>query len=369
MKSKKLLAMGLTVVLAAMSLAGCKESAETEENKAEADTGINLEEVLSSEPTGEKIVVATNNTGDGRDAWLAEEIKAAGFNAEIVPLGAGDITARVISEVNNPTINVVWGPSEDQFISMIDAGALAEFTPEWAEQVAGVSEENGYSWPYEIQPKLLVCNPDIYTEETAPKSFRDLWENEEFHGKYAVPTDFGGNTNRAVIGGILGQYLDENGDLGVSDEGWEAIEAYFDNGYKTPKGENDFENMASGKVPITFTYASGLKGKCESFDIEPIIVYSEDGEPSNTNQVGVVANTNQEVVEEAMRFANWIGSAEVIGDFASENGNMVANKEAEDMMVPMIKEIKENYKPEDVDWTYINSKMDEWVAKIQLEIY
>ena len=288
---------------------------------------------------------------------------------EIVALGAGDATARVISEINNPTTNVIWGPSEDQFTAMAEAGSLAKFTPEWAEDVKGLSKENGYSWSYEIQPKLLVCNPDVYTEETAPKSYQDLWEKEEFHGKYAVPTTFDGNTNRAIVGGILVQYLDPAGELGVSDEGWKAIKAYFDNGYKTPKGENDFGNMASGKVPITFTFASGLKGKSESYNIKPLIVYTEVGEPTNTNQIAVVANKDQEMVEESMRFANWLGSAEVIGAYAAENGNMVANKKAEDSMAPIIKEVKEHYKPQEADWAYVNSMMDDWVAKIQLEIY
>lgn len=365
MKGKKVFAVSLTTFLAATALFGCGNSGNTQTEQTE----LNMEEVLSKDPTGEKIVVATNNAANGRDVWLLENAQAAGFNIEIVQLGGGDVTARVISEVNNPTINVVWGPSEDQFTSMIDAGALVKFEPDWAEEVAGVSEENGYSWPYEIQPKVLVCNPDVYTEETAPKRWSDLWEKEEFHGKYAVPTSFDGNTNRAVIGGILGRYLDENGDLGVSDEGWDAIQQYFDNGYKTPDGEDDFGNMASGKVPITFTFASGLKDKCESFDIDPLIIYTEEGEPTNTNQIGVVANSNQELVEESMRFANWLGSTDVIGAYAQENGNMVANSAAEDSMVPIIREVKENYKAADVDWTYINSMMDEWVAKIQLEIY
>ena len=367
MKRKKLLALGLTSALAVTTLFGCGNGSN--DSNTEKSEEINMEEVLSKEPTGEKIVVATNNAANGRDVWLRDHAEEAGFNIEIVQLGGGDVTARVISEVNNPTLNVVWGPSEDQFTSMIDAGALAKFEPEWSEEVKGISEENGYSWPYEIQPKLLVCNPDVYTEETAPKSYQDLWEKEEYHGKYAVPTSFDGNTNRAIIGGILGQYLDENGDLGVSDEGWEAITKYFEYGYKTPDGEDDFGNMASGKVPITFTFASGLKDKCESFDIEPVIIYTEGGEPTNTNQIGVVANKNQEVVEESMRFANWLGSADVIGAYASDNGNIVANKSAEDQMVPIAKEVKENYTPEDVDWTYINSMMDDWVAKIQLEIY
>ncbi|MDO4439431.1 MAG: extracellular solute-binding protein [Eubacteriales bacterium] len=365
MRVKKVLAVALSTALATATLFGCGNS---DDSKAQV-IDLNMEEVLAEKPSGEKIVVATNNAANGRDVWLLENAKEAGFNIEIVQLGGGDVTARVISEVNNPTLNVVWGPSEDQFTSMIDAGALVKFEPEWSDEVAGVSEVNGYSWPYEIQPKVLVCNPDIYTEETAPKSWSDLWEKEEYHGKYAVPTSFEGNTNRAIIGGILGQYLDENGELGVSEEGWSAIKKYFDNGYKTPKGEDDFGNMASGKVPITYTFASGLKNKCESFDVDPLIIYTEEGEPTNTNQIGVVANSDVELVKESMRFANWLGSAEVIGEYAKENGNMVANSVAEDSMVPIIKEVKGNYKPEDVDWKYINSMMDEWVAKIQLEIY
>ena len=368
MNYKRLVSMGLSAVMIAM-LAGCGQGAE---GNTSSQTEIkSMEEIYAEEPNGQKIVLATNNGGNGREVRLLEMAEEAGFNVEFVSLGGGDVTSRVISEVNNPTVNVAWGPSEEQFTAMADAGALVKFTPEWAESVADVSEVNGYSWPYEVQPKLLICNPDVYTEETAPKSYQDLWENEEFHGKYAVPnsTTFNGNTPRAIIGGILAQYLDEDGELGVSDEGWQAIKAYFDNGYKTPKGEDDFGNMASGKVPITVAFASGLKSKIESFGVEPIIVYTETSEPSNTNQIGVVANKNSEIVEESIRFANWLGSAEVIGEYAQENGNIVANKEAEDMMVPIAKEVKENYTPQDVDWTYVNSMMDEWIAKIQLEIY
>lgn len=376
MMVKKVVGMGLALCMAA-SMAACGQTtAENSVPASQADStsetaALNMEEILSQKPTGERIVLLSNNGGEGRDSWLLDRAKEAGFNIEFVSLGAGDITARVISEVNNPTANVVWGPSEDQFNSMIEAGALTEFTPDWADKVEGVSEVNGYSWSYEIQPKVLVCNPETYTADTVPTCYQDLWEKEEFHGKYAVPisANFGGNTVRAVIGGILGQYLDENGELGVSDEGWAAIKSYFDNGYKTPTGEDDFGNMASGKVPITFTFASGLKGKSESFGVTPIIAYSSTGEPSNTNQIGVVACDDRAVLEESIRLANWLGSADLIGPFAEEFGNIVANADAEEYMTPLAKEIKANFHPQEADWAYINLMMDEWIAKIQLEIY
>lgn len=357
-----------TALFVIMALAGCSGGKTAPETTAAVQQNAEAGE-LSDTPTGKKIVLVTNNANNGRDVWLKNKAEEAGFDIEVVDLGGGDATARVISEVNNPTTNVIWGPSQDQFSSMAEAGALAEFTPAWADKVAGLSPENGYSWPYEVQPKLLVANPDVYTLETAPKNYSDLWEKEEFHGKYAVPTAFDGNTNRAIVGGILAQYLDENGELGVSDEGWAAIKSYFEFGYKTPKGEDDFGNMASGKVPITFTYASGLKSKIDTFGVEPLIIYTEAGEPTNTNQIAVVNNKDTELVDESKRFVNWLGSADVIGEYAKDNGNMVANKDAADYMVPIIKEIQENYKPQDVDWTYVNSMMDQWVAKIQLEIY
>lgn len=252
---------------------------------------------------------------------------------------------------------------------MLDAKALAPFVPTWKEEVAGAGKENGHSWAYEIQPKFWLANPTTYTVDTAPKTVNDLWEKPEFHGKYAVPVNFSGNTNRAIIASILTQYLDESGDLGVSAEGWAAIKSFFDHGYKTPTGEDDFQNMADGKVPITYVYAAGLKKKMESFNVEPLIIIDEKGQPTNSNQLGVINNKNEAQLEESMRFANWLGSAEIIGAYSQENGNMVANKAASDQMIPMIKDLATKYKAQDIDWSIANPKMDDWVAKIQLEIY
>ncbi len=365
-------AMALVMSLGMVACSGDNEGSDTTKGDATGsvkEESVDFEKIYAEKPNGELLVVVTNNAGEGRDVWLKNLASEAGFNLEIVSLGGGAATARVIAEANNPTTNVIWGPSEDQFATMVEANALAPFVPEWAEDVKGLSKENGYSWPYEIQPKLLVANPDQFTEETAPKDYKDLWEKPEFHGKYAVPTAFDGNTNRAIIGGILAQYLDPDGELGVSDEGWEAIKAYFNNGYKTPKGENDFGNMASGTVPITFTFASGLLGKMKSFNVEPIVIYTEVGEPTNTNQIGVVKAKDQKIFEESLRFANWLGSADVIGAYAAANGNIVANAKAKDQMDPFMKDVADKFKAQDADWTYINSMMDQWVAKIQLEIY
>ncbi|UPQ86329.1 ABC transporter substrate-binding protein [Ignavigranum ruoffiae] len=326
------------------------------------------ENVAATDPKGTKIVLATNNSGDGRAEWLKNKFSEKGFNVEIVPLGGSDATARVIAEVENPTINVVWGPSNDNFDLMIEAAALSQWTPEWADKVADYDSKNGYSYPYEIQPKMWLANKDQFGADNLPKTINDLFEKEEFKGKYTVPTDFGGATNRAIIGSILGQYLDENGELGVSEEGWQAITAFFDNGIRTPEGENDYQNMIAGKTPITFSYASGIYKKMEEFG-EANIIYFENGQPDNTNEVGVVNNNDQEVLDESIRLANYLGSAEFMGAYAAENGSIVVNSEAINQMTAISKEIFDNYKSQDLDWAKINELMDDWVAKIELEIY
>ena len=355
----------------ALGLSACGGGQDGKAQKAQTRSAEELKAILSAKPSGQKIVVATNNNGSEREAWLQESASKAGFNIEVVPLGGGAITARVIAESSNPTLNVVWGPSEEQFASMVEKETLEPFTPDWADKVKDASKANGYSWPYEVQPKLLIANPDLYTLENGPKSYKDLWEKPEFHGKYAVPTKFDGTTDRSIVGNILGQYLDEKGELGVSEEGWKAIKAFFDNGYKTPAGEDSFDNMVKGKTPITYIYAAGIQPKSQAFGLSKpaTICYVTEGEPSNTNQIAVVKNSNQQVVEESLRFANWLGSAEVMGDYSARNGNIVANVDAQEQMTPLAKEIKEKFKPSQLDWTYINKMMDDWVAKIQLEIY
>lgn len=327
----------------------------------------NMADILAQQPTGQPIIVATNNMGDGRDQWLAAAAKEAGFDITLVGLGGGDLTARVIGEVNNPTLNVVWGPADTMFKSMQDAHALEPWKPRWADQIDGSVPRSDYSWSYELQPKLLIANPKLYTSASAPTSYQDLWENPQLQGKYAVPTDFGGTTNRAVIGGILAQYLDPAGELGVSAAGWEAIKQYFAHGYATPKSEKEAQNLVDGKIPISYIYASGLKSFIDTYQIEPLILYSRTGEPTNTNQLGVIRSGNSAAVEESIRFADWLGSAKPMGDYASRYGSLVVNEQAQAQIDPFMQTVLQKTKPQDADWEYVNSMMDQWTAKIQLE--
>lgn len=231
-----------------------------------------------------------------------------------------------------------------------------------------IYEDDTLSYPYEIAPKLWMVNEDEIPEADMPKSIKDLYTNPNLCQKYSVPTSFSGTTDRAIITEVLAEYRDDSGEMGISDEGWDALQKFFDCGYQTPNGEDSFQNMASGKVPITYSYASGIPSKVETFGYTPTMLYFTEGQPTNTNHVGIVAAKDAKQLDESKRFVDWLGSAETIGAYASANGILPVNPDAASQAMPLIQEITANYEASDIDWTWANGQLDDWVSKIQLDI-
>lgn len=358
----------VTAVIAALTLAGCGNSENAATNENDTTTAkIDYKEELSKEPNGKRIVLITNNSSGGRREFSEAILKEKGFNVEWVDVGGSEATARVISEVENPSINVIWGPTQFNFDDMISAGALFEWEPEWANKIGKFNRNNGYSYAYETQPKLWLINPDKV--EVEPKNINDLITNEVYKGKYIVPADFNGTSNRAIAASILGQYLDKNGELGVSDEGWKMMEKFIKNGVVAVKGEDKYLNMMEGDVPIIYESASNAVAIINEKNINPKIVYFDNGQASNVNEIGVIKSSDKEVLAESLRLANYLGSEEFLKQYASKYGNLVVNEDCKPYMMKLSEEILNNFKEQDLDWDYINTKLDDWVAKIQLEFY
>ncbi|WP_159548027.1 extracellular solute-binding protein [Streptococcus halichoeri] len=353
-------------ILSVIFLTACS-AGSTEKSDDEKTAKVDVKEALSSKPDGTKIVLASNNGGTERKDYILPVLKEAGFDVEFVDMGGADATARVIAEVENPTINVIWGPTMFNFDDMIKADALIKWEPTWVSDVARYDRKNGYSYPYEVQPKFWLANPDVVNEKNAPKTINELIDSDEFKGKYTIPTQFGGTTNRAIVASILGQYLDENGEEGVSQKGWDLMKKFIKNGTKTPDGEDLYVRMMDNTTPIAFDGASNIVANIKDLDSKPYIMYFENGQPSNNNEIGVVANKDSKVVAESVRLANYLGSSEFMADYASKFGNLVANESIQDKMDPMSAEMYSNFKEQDLDWSKINPLLDKWIAKIELE--
>ncbi len=314
----------------------------------------------------EKLVVYSNSVGEGRGDWLKEKATEAGFDIEIVEGGGGDIENRLIAEKNNPIADVVFGPNTLSFEKFKKEELLEQFTPSWASEVTeGLSDKDGYYHSIVKQAILLIYNSDLYNEETAPKDWIDLWTNKDFQGKYRLEPNLDGGTTRVVLAGILSRYQDPNGDLGVSEDGWKAIEDFFKYGVKGVEGEDFYADVASGKTPMSQIWSSGIASREEQYGVKAGLVNPSVGVPYVVEQIGIIKGS--EKVETAKEFVEWFGSADIQSQWAQEFDSMPANKNAMDVASDRNKELDKNYKSQDLDWTFISENMDAWVEKIELE--
>lgn len=220
-------------VLAALAASGLLLSACA----ADADPG--------SATTSDSIVVYSNSVSDGRGEYLVEQASAAGFDVEYVDLGGGEVTDRIIAEKNNPVADVAFGPNDVSFEHMKTAGALEAYTPAWAGKVEA-KDPDGMYFSVVQEPIMLVYRSQATSK--MPQDWTDLFTDEAYKGRYETKASLGGATTQMVVSSLLARYRDDSGELGVSDEGWAAIEKFFANGSPEVEGTDLFARLKSGEV-------------------------------------------------------------------------------------------------------------------------
>ena len=344
----------LTSLLLCLFLVSCGKS---EEKKEDA-------------PKGGKntLVVYSNSLTDGREEWLKEKAKAAGFELEFVDAGGGEITNRLIAEKNNPIADIVFGPNQMDFSNMKKEGVLEQYVPKWAADVTdGLNDKDGYFHAIVKQAILMVYGENQYNAGNAPKDWTDLATKPEFKGKYEVPSSLGGGTTRVVISGILSRYRDPNGELGISEAGWKMITEYFKNGVPSEKGVDLFSKIADKKVGMGQIWSSGIAGREEQYKIKVGIVRPEVGVPFVIEGFGIVKGTKN--LEKAKAFVEWFGSPEIQSEWSKKFTSMPANKKALELSDPKIIEFEKSFtKKQDLDWEFIAENINKWTEKIELDV-
>lgn len=349
---------GITAAVMAISMAAC--GGGNDNNPGSSGEG-------QAAKGSETLIVYTNSNSDGRGEWWEAKAKEAGFDITIVGAGGADLTNRLISEQSNPTADVVFGLNSMFYEKLKANDVLTPYTPVWSEETEeGTNDPAGYYHSIVKQALVLAYNTDVYNPETAPAGYDDLWSNPEFTGKYEVPAQMNQATAQIVVASILARYQDEDGELGVSEEGWNDLKAYFDNGVPAVEGEELYSSMANGKVSIGTAVSGTMKAKQEQYSIEVGIVHPEEGTPTIIEQIALINGTKKE--EKAKEFIDWFGSAEVQAGFAKEfhamPTNITAAKSADEEVLELYKDIKN----QELDWEFINQNLEYWIEKIELEI-
>ncbi|WP_114560773.1 extracellular solute-binding protein [Desertihabitans aurantiacus] len=312
---------------------------------------------------GGPLVVYTNSNSDGRGEWVTEQAAEAGFDIEIVGLGGADLTNRIIAEVNNPVGDVVYGLNTMYFEQLKAEQAITAHEPTWSGEVpqeAGDPVDGAY-WPLVDQAIVMAYDSARVTD--VPTDVSQLWSDPRFQGRYEVNTSLGQATPQLVVAGILAPYTDEQGQ--VSDEGWAAVEAYFANGNPAVEGTDLYARFDRAEVDYGVIPSGSVFSRDEEYGTQTAVVPSASGVPYVTEQIGIIAGTDQE--QRAAEFIDWFGSAEVQGAFAQEFDAMPVNEVAAEQANPEVVELVGSVQRADIDYAVVREHIGEWVERIELE--
>ncbi|WP_245554855.1 extracellular solute-binding protein [Nesterenkonia alba] len=247
---------------------------------------------------------------------------------------------------------------------------VVPYTPEWADDVAdpalGDPSGEGYFHPIVQQGIPLVYNLEAISEDEAPSDWMDLWQDEQFHGRYESVTDLGGATTQMVFSGILTRYQDSDGDLGISEEGWEQVELYFEHGNPAEPETDAWVRMADGTIDMAQQPGtSSIYNRQEEYGIEVGMMEPEVGIPFAVEQVAMVNGTDYQ--DEVQDFIDWFGSAETQAAWSENFGSMPAVQGAIDEADDEIVELHENLQIQDIDWDFVAENLPAWIETIELE--
>jgi iron(III) transport system substrate-binding protein len=347
-----------TPVLAAFSmiaaasalLAGCSAAAPSSDGSdVMTDTG--------------PIILYSNSVSDGRGDWLVAEAKEAGFEVEYVDAGSSATVERVIAEKNNPVADVVFGPNDVNFEYLKDADVLAPYTPSWADKVQA-KDPDGLFYSVVEEPIMLVSNPAAYTKPgDAPEDWSDFFETTRFAGRYEVPANLSGGTDQMVIASILSRFRDDDADLGISEDGWKAIETYFQNGSPQVEGTDLYARIAAGEVDAGRMWLAGKVSREQEYSIATEPVPSDVGVPIVHQSIGLVAGSDNAKSEE---FIDWLGSADVQTAWSTKFFTAPTNQDAlanadQDAVTQTA-----SFEAQDIDWVWVAENLKSWVEEIEL---
>ena len=311
---KKLTGFLVTGMVFAAMTAGCGQSqteTETGTETAQAETaseGTEEQPAESSEAgteaaegtaaQTEPLVVYLNDF----DAVLPDLFKeATGYDVEVVVGNGAETMARIETEGDNPQWDVVWLDSMPSIYSMGQRGMLMEnvevdnaknLKPYYQEIVP----ENKSYYPTGAHAAgVIAYRTDVYTEETAPKTWDDLTK-AEFKDQLGMA-----DPSVAAPAFPFVAWFFNDRDM----EGGEAyFSKLFDQGLKIyPKNPQVVQALASGEITAAALQESNAYGMVNSG--EPIgIIWPEEGAPASVRVAAISAKTEQPEIAKA--FVNFL---------------------------------------------------------------
>jgi len=352
---KKMAAIG--ALTASMLLAACGPAAPA--------AGGNGAPAAAADGGTQSIVMYSNAVSDGRGDWIQERaLRELNIDVQFVDLGGVALSNRLIAERYNPMGDVIFGLNPMLWHAMEYNDLIVPHFPPWRDEVpAYLNHPDGLFNAVILVGNLLTWDTAQVGAAEAPSDWLDLWENPAFHGRYALPVALTGSTVQMVLSGIFTRFLDPNGLMGVSDEGWSHIERKFANGVPT-EGEI-YAPIADPNSPVALSqmWSHGVPVREEQFGLEIGFAVPSVGIPFSVEGAALINGAPNE--EAARRFIDWFGTAEVMHDFSYRFGFLPAHPGALDGLGGMTLQMAA-VPHQTVNWSVIAPNISQWMEHIYL---
>lgn len=359
---RKILATLLTGAMV-LSLVGCGGSTKqtvqdntTKETTDSTEVG-QTEATEESEELGDTLVFYSPMTDDDVNSVLD------GFNelypdidVEVVNGSAGELTARITAEADNPQGDVMWGG-----LAQTDGNNYADifepYTSDYEDEVFDDYKSNNGFYNYSHLSTVVFCvNTDLEKEAGVEiKGYADLL-NPALKGKIVFSDPNSSSAAWNNVCNIMAVYGND------SDDAWTEIKGLMDNGLVVSESSSTcFKSVADGEYTVGLTYEDGASALLKSGAENIRLVYPEEGTSATAMGCAMIKGAPHEAAAKAM--INYLMSAEGQGERAELLGTIRmtnANAEYDTVYIPATKEIK--WVTRDIDWLIENKQevLDHW---------
>ena len=320
-KRVKLLSLSLVMCLTAGALTGCGSSGGGSSTPAGESAQSQKDDRKAS--GSKELTVYTALPESEIPYYFNAFEKDTGIRVNYVRLSAGEMLARVTAEGDNVNAAVMFGGSNEVYISAAENDMLEPYQPKDLVNVPETYVDSEEVWvPFYVGALAFACNTAWFEKNNVemPKTWDDLLK-PEFVDQISMAHPATSGTSYTILATIV-QMMGE-------EQAWEYLQQLDKNVRQyTKAGAAPPMEAALGEAAIALTFAhDGLKPVEEGYSIE--IVFPEDGTGYEIGAMGILKNGPEAEKENAKTFIDWALSSRGQECFIEAKANRLPiNREA-----------------------------------------
>lgn len=234
---------------------------------------------------------------DMMDEALAEEFPNC--NVEFFYGGTGSLQTKLAGEMETGTLGcdmmLVAEPAYS--LELKEGGWLHSFEVEGADELLRFPyDEDGYWYPVRVCNMVLAYNPELYTPEELPKTFKEFAEDPSLKGLISMGNPLTSGTTMAAVAALSDRY------------GYEYFDGLGANDVMIESGSTALAKLQTGECKVIMILEESVLKERKENGSKLACIYPEDGVILMPSTVMIVdedksLNMNTEACEEV---AKWI---------------------------------------------------------------